>query len=128
VLGELTQRAWKHNVQVIIEGPGHVPMHKIAENMELQKKICFDAPFYTLGPLITDIAPGYDHITSAIGAAQIARWNSHDLLCYPKRTPVCQTRKMYETELLRIKSPHMQQIWPKVILEHRCDVIKQSAL
>jgi phosphomethylpyrimidine synthase len=81
VLGELTQKAWKHNVQVIIEGPGHVPMHKIKENMELQKKICFDAPFYTLGPLVTDIAPGYDHITSAIGAAQIA-WMGTAMICY----------------------------------------------
>lgn len=81
VLGELTQKAWRHNVQVIIEGPGHVPMHKIRENMELQKKICFDAPFYTLGPLTTDIAPGYDHITSAIGAAQIA-WMGTAMICY----------------------------------------------
>jgi phosphomethylpyrimidine synthase len=81
VLGELTQRAWKHNVQVIIEGPGHVPMHKIKENMDLQKTICHGAPFYTLGPLTTDIAPGYDHITSAIGAAQIA-WMGTAMICY----------------------------------------------
>jgi phosphomethylpyrimidine synthase len=81
VLGELTLRAWKHNVQVIIEGPGHVPMHKIKENMDLQKTICHGAPFYTLGPLTTDIAPGYDHITSAIGAAQIA-WLGTAMICY----------------------------------------------
>ena len=81
VLGELTLRAWKHNVQVIIEGPGHVPMHKIKENMERQLSSCHEAPFYTLGPLTTDIAPGYDHITSAIGAAQIA-WLGTAMICY----------------------------------------------
>ncbi|MFM2290520.1 MAG: phosphomethylpyrimidine synthase [Bacteroidota bacterium] len=81
VLGELTEKAWKHNVQVIIEGPGHVPMQKIRENMELQKTACHGAPFYTLGPLTTDIAPGYDHITSAIGAAQIA-WLGTAMICY----------------------------------------------
>lgn len=81
VLGELTERAWKHNVQVLIEGPGHVPMHKIAENMERQKEKCHNAPFYTLGPLTTDIAPAYDHITSAIGAAQIA-WMGTAMICY----------------------------------------------
>lgn len=81
VLGELTERAWKHDVQVLIEGPGHVPMHKIAENMERQKEKCHNAPFYTLGPLTTDIAPAYDHITSAIGAAQIA-WMGTAMICY----------------------------------------------
>jgi phosphomethylpyrimidine synthase len=81
VLGELTEKAWKHNVQVIIEGPGHVPMNKIKENMERQQKACHGAPFYTLGPLTTDIAPGYDHITSAIGAAQIA-WLGTAMICY----------------------------------------------
>lgn len=81
VLGELTMKAWKHNVQVIIEGPGHVPMHKIKENMDLQRTVCHGAPFYTLGPLTTDIAPGYDHITSAIGAAQIA-WLGTAMICY----------------------------------------------
>lgn len=81
VLGELTEKAWKHNVQVIIEGPGHVPMQKIRENMELQQRACHGAPFYTLGPLTTDIAPGYDHITSAIGAAQIA-WLGTAMICY----------------------------------------------
>jgi phosphomethylpyrimidine synthase len=80
-LGELTQVAWKHDCQVMIEGPGHVPMHKIKENMDRQLEVCGEAPFYTLGPLTTDIAPGYDHITSAIGAAQIG-WFGTAMLCY----------------------------------------------
>jgi phosphomethylpyrimidine synthase len=80
-LGELTQIAWKHDVQVMIEGPGHVPMHKIKANMDKQLKVCGEAPFYTLGPLTTDIAPGYDHITSAIGAAMIG-WFGTAMLCY----------------------------------------------
>ena len=80
-LGELTEVAWKHDVQVMIEGPGHVPMHKIKENVELQMQLCHEAPFYTLGPLVTDIAPGYDHITSAIGAAMIG-WYGTAMLCY----------------------------------------------
>jgi len=80
-LGELTHRAWKSDVQVMIEGPGHVPMHKIRENMEKQLEVCGEAPFYTLGPLTTDIAPGYDHITSGIGAAQIG-WYGTAMLCY----------------------------------------------
>ena len=80
-MGELVLRAWDKNVQAFIEGPGHVPMHKIKENMERQIEKCHDAPFYTLGPLVTDIAPGYDHITSAIGAAQIG-WLGTAMLCY----------------------------------------------
>jgi phosphomethylpyrimidine synthase len=80
-LGELTQIAWKHDVQVMIEGPGHVPMHLIKENMDLQLEQCSEAPFYTLGPLTTDIAPGYDHITSGIGAALIG-WYGTAMLCY----------------------------------------------
>ena len=80
-LGELTKIAWKHDVQVMIEGPGHVPMHMIQENMEKQLKECQEAPFYTLGPLTTDIAPGYDHITSGIGAAMIG-WYGCAMLCY----------------------------------------------
>ena len=80
-LGELTKIAWKHDVQTMIEGPGHVPMHMIKENMDLQLKYCDEAPFYTLGPLTTDIAPGYDHITSAIGAAMIG-WYGTAMLCY----------------------------------------------
>ena len=80
-LGELTKRAWAQDVQVMIEGPGHVPMHKIKENMDKQLKACGEAPFYTLGPLVTDIAPGYDHITSGIGAAMIG-WFGTAMLCY----------------------------------------------
>ncbi|HHY73413.1 MAG TPA: phosphomethylpyrimidine synthase ThiC [Bacillus bacterium] len=80
-LGELTKIAWKHDVQVMIEGPGHVPMHLIKENMDKQLELCDEAPFYTLGPLTTDIAPGYDHITSAIGAAMIG-WYGTAMLCY----------------------------------------------
>jgi len=80
-LGELTQLAWKHDVQVMIEGPGHVPMHMIKHNMDEQLRLCGEAPFYTLGPLTTDIAPGYDHITSAIGAAMIG-WYGTAMLCY----------------------------------------------
>ena len=80
-LGELTERAWKHDIQVMIEGPGHVPMQRIRENMDEELRNCFEAPFYTLGPLVTDIAPGYDHITSAIGAAQIG-WFGTAMLCY----------------------------------------------
>jgi phosphomethylpyrimidine synthase len=80
-LGELTHRAWKSDVQVMIEGPGHVPMHKIKENMDKQLEVCGEAPFYTLGPLTTDIAPGYDHITSGIGAAMIG-WYGTAMLCY----------------------------------------------
>jgi phosphomethylpyrimidine synthase len=81
VLGELTLRAWEHDVQVMIEGPGHIPMHQIEENVRLEQAWCHEAPFYTLGPLVTDIAPGYDHITSAIGAAMIG-WYGASMLCY----------------------------------------------
>jgi len=84
VLGELTERAWAQDVQVMIEGPGHIPMHQIEVNVRLQKELCHDAPFYTLGPLVTDVAPGYDHITSAIGAAMIG-WYGADMLCYVTR-------------------------------------------
>ena len=80
-LGELTDLAWKHDIQVMIEGPGHVPMHKVKENVDRQMEVCKEAPFYTLGPLATDIAPGYDHITSAIGAAMIG-WFGTAMLCY----------------------------------------------
>src|SRR6267154_1685241 len=81
VLGELTGKAWERDVQVMIEGPGHVPMHKIKEQVEKEVELCYEAPFYTLGPLVTDIAPGYDHITSAIGAAMIG-WYGAAMLCY----------------------------------------------
>ncbi len=80
-LGELTEIAWHHGVQVMIEGPGHVPMHLIKENVDRQMEVCHEAPFYTLGPLVTDVAPGYDHITSAIGAAMIG-WFGTAMLCY----------------------------------------------
>ena len=80
-LGELTKRAWEHNVQVMVEGPGHVPLDQVAANMKVQQSICMGAPFYVLGPLVTDIAPGYDHITAAIGGA-VAAMNSAAFLCY----------------------------------------------
>jgi phosphomethylpyrimidine synthase len=80
-LGDLTLRAWERGVQVMIEGPGHIPMHLIEMNVKMEKEICHGAPFYTLGPIVTDVAPGYDHITCAIGAA-IAAWHGTDLLCY----------------------------------------------
>ncbi len=80
-LGELTKRAWAHNVQVLVEGPGHVPLNQIAANMELQKTLCMGAPFYVLGPLVTDVAPGYDHITAAIGGA-VAAMHGAAFLCY----------------------------------------------
>ncbi len=80
-LGELTEIAWKHDVQVMIEGPGHIPMHLIKENVDREEEVCHEAPFYTLGPLVTDIAPGYDHITSAIGAAMIGMYGTA-MLCY----------------------------------------------
>jgi phosphomethylpyrimidine synthase len=84
VLGELTEKAWAQDVQVMVEGPGHIPLHLIEVNVRKQKEICHEAPFYTLGPLVTDIAPGYDHITSAIGAAMIG-WYGADMLCYVTR-------------------------------------------
>ncbi|NLS09459.1 phosphomethylpyrimidine synthase ThiC [Nesterenkonia sp. MY13] len=80
-LAELTQRAWEYDVQVMVEGPGHIPLHLVRENVEKQQELCHGAPFYTLGPLVTDIAPGYDHITSAIGATEIARYGTA-MLCY----------------------------------------------
>src|SRR6266699_3492708 len=83
-LAELTERAWARDVQVMIEGPGHIPMHQIEVNVRLEKELCHEAPFYTLGPLVTDVAPGYDHITSAIGAAMIG-WFGADMLCYVTR-------------------------------------------
>ncbi|MBV8069460.1 MAG: phosphomethylpyrimidine synthase, partial [Acidobacteriaceae bacterium] len=80
-LGELTKKAWDYDVQVMIEGPGHIPLDQIAMQVEKEREMCFEAPFYTLGPLVTDIAPGYDHITSAIGAAMIG-WHGASMLCY----------------------------------------------
>jgi phosphomethylpyrimidine synthase len=103
-LGELTQIAWKHDVQVMIEGPGHVPMHLIHENMEKQLKECHEAPFYTLGPLTTDIAPGYDHITSGIGAAMIG-WYGCAMLCYvtPKEHLGLPTKEDVKTGVVTYK-------------------------
>jgi phosphomethylpyrimidine synthase len=103
-LGELTKIAWKHDVQVMIEGPGHVPMHQIKENMDLQLKVCHEAPFYTLGPLTTDIAPGYDHITSAIGAAMIG-WYGTAMLCYvtPKEHLGLPNREDVKTGVITYK-------------------------
>ena len=119
-LGELTHRAWEHDVQVMIEGPGHVPMHMIKENMDLQLEVCKEAPFYTLGPLTTDIAPGYDHITSAIGAAMIG-WYGTAMLCYvtPKEHLGLPNKKDVKTELLPTRLQHTQPILPKVIRVHR---------
>jgi phosphomethylpyrimidine synthase len=103
-LGELTERAWKHDVQVMIEGPGHVPMQRIRENMDEELRQCFEAPFYTLGPLVTDIAPGYDHITSAIGAAQIG-WYGTAMLCYvtPKEHLGLPNREDVRTGIISYK-------------------------
>src|SRR5574344_1775609 len=103
-MGELVQRAWDKNVQAFIEGPGHVPMHKIRENMDRQMKACHEAPFYTLGPLVTDIAPGYDHITSAIGAAQIG-WMGTAMLCYvtPKEHLALPNREDVRTGVVSYK-------------------------
>ena len=80
-LGELTERAWERDVQVMVEGPGHIPLHQLQDNVRRQQEVCNEAPFYTLGPLVTDIAPGYDHITSAIGAAVVG-WHGTSMLCY----------------------------------------------
>jgi phosphomethylpyrimidine synthase len=103
-LGELTQLAWKHDVQTMIEGPGHVPMHMIQENMEKQLKHCDEAPFYTLGPLTTDVAPGYDHITSGIGAAMIG-WFGTAMLCYvtPKEHLGLPNREDVKTGVITYK-------------------------
>lgn len=103
-MGELVLRAWEKNVQAFIEGPGHVPLHKIRENMERQTTKCHNAPFYTLGPLVTDIAPGYDHITSAIGAAQIG-WLGTAMLCYvtPKEHLALPNREDVRTGVVTYK-------------------------
>ena len=110
-LGELSEIALENNVQVMIEGPGHVPMHKIKENMLKEEEICKGAPFYTLGPLTTDIAPGYDHITSAIGAAMIG-WFGTSMLCYvtPKEHLGLPDKEDVKIELLHTKLQLMQQI------------------
>jgi phosphomethylpyrimidine synthase len=114
-LGELTTIAWKHDVQTMIEGPGHVPMHLIKENMDKQLELCHEAPFYTLGPLVTDIAPGYDHITSAIGAAMIG-WYGTAMLCYvtPKEHLGLPNKKDVKDGVIAYK-----------IASHAADVAKQ---
>jgi phosphomethylpyrimidine synthase len=114
ILGELTERAWDAGVQVIIEGPGHMPMDQITANVMLQKKICKNAPFYVLGPLVTDIAPGYDHITGAIGGA-IAASAGADFLCYV--TPA---------EHLSLPDPEdvKQGIMASRIAAHAADIVK----
>lgn len=119
-LGELTKVAWQHDVQVMVEGPGHVAMNRIKENMDLQLELCADAPFYTLGPLTTDIAPGYDHITSAIGAAMIG-WFGTAMLCYvtPKEHLGLPNKKMSKTASSLIKLLHTPLILPKAIPVHR---------
>jgi phosphomethylpyrimidine synthase len=112
--GELTTRAWELGVQVMCEGPGHVPMHMIAENMEKQLDWCKEAPFYTLGPLTTDIAPGYDHITSAIGAAMIG-WHGTAMLCYvtPRSTSACRTGTTSAPASSPTRSPPTPPTWPR---------------
>ena len=112
-LGELVLRAWDKNVQAFIEGPGHVPLHKIQENMERQIKHCHNAPFYTLGPLVTDIAPGYDHITSAIGATGWVPPCCATLL--RRNTSVCRTAKTCVPVSSPTRLPPMPPTWPKVI-------------
>ena len=115
-LGELTQIAWKHDVQTMIEGPGHVPMHLIKENMDKQLRLCHEAPFYTLGPLTTDIAPGYDHITSAIGAAMIG-WFGTAMLCYvtPKEHLGLPNKEDVKDGSSRTRSPRTRPISPRAI-------------
>ena len=114
-LGELTEIAWKHDVQVMIEGPGHVPLHKIKENVDRQMEICHEAPFYTLGPLTIDVAPGYDHITSAIGAATIGMHGTA-MLCYvtPRSIWGCPTRMMSKLASSPTRLPPTRRMWPRV--------------
>ena len=114
-LGELTARAWKKDVQVMIEGPGHMPMDQIQANMKIQQTICHGAPFYVLGPLVTDIAPGYDHITSAIGGA-IAAASGASFLCYVTPAEHLRLPNVDDVKegIMLPRSQHMQQILPKV--------------
>ena len=117
-LGELTKRAWEKNVQVMVEGPGHVPMDQIAANMKVQQTICMGAPFYVLGPLVTDIAPGYDHITAAIGGA-IAAQAGAAFLCYvtPAEHLALPNVDDVKQGIIASRSQHMQQISQKVCVE-----------
>jgi phosphomethylpyrimidine synthase len=116
-LGELTKNAWEHDVQVMIEGPGHIPMDKIKEQVDKEVELCYEAPFYTLGPLVTDIAPGYDHITSAIGAAMIG-WYGAALLCYvtPKEHLGLPSEKDVKDGIIAYK-----------IAAHAADIARQRA-
>ena len=118
--GELTRIAWEYDVQVMNEGPGHVPMHLIRENMEKQLEWCDEAPFYTLGPLTTDIAPGYDHITSAIGAAMIG-WYGTAMLCYvtPKEHLGLPNRDDVKAASSPTRSPRTPPISPRAIRGRR---------
>ncbi len=120
-LGELTKVAWRHDCQVMIEGPGHVPMQLIKENMDKELAECYEAPFYTLGPLTTDIAPGYDHITSAIGAAQIG-WYGTAMLCYvtPRSIWACRINRTCATASSPTRSRRMRRIWPRAIPARNC--------
>jgi len=119
-LGELTRIAWKQDVQVMIEGPGHIPMHKIKEQVEKENAWCDEAPFYTLGPLVTDIAPGYDHITSAIGAAMIG-WYGASMLCYvtPKEHLGLPNEKDVKDGIIAYKSQPTPPTWPASVPEPR---------
>lgn len=116
-LAELTRRAWEHDVQVMVEGPGHIPLHKVRENVERQQQLCDGAPSYTLGPLVTDIAPGYDHITSAIGATEIARYGTA-MLCYvtPKEHLGLPSRDDVKTGVITYK-----------IAAHAADIAKSHS-
>ena len=113
-LGELTKRAWAHNVQVMVEGPGHVPLNQVAANMEVQKSICMGAPFYVLGPLVTDIAPGYDHITAAIGGA-VAAMSGAAFLCYvtPAEHLALPNVDDVKQGIVAPRSPPMRPISPR---------------
>ena len=120
-LGDLTVKAWKNDVQVMIEGPGHIPMQLIQKNMTEELRLCMDAPFYTLGPLVTDIAPGYDHITSAIGAAQIG-WFGTAMLCYvtPKEHLGLPNKEDVRTGLVTYRLLLTLQTWQRDGREHSC--------
>ena len=121
-LGELTAKAWEHDVQVMIEGPGHVPLQRVKENMTEELQHCFEAPFYTLGPLVTDIAPGYDHITSGIGATNIGWYGTADaLLRYPERAsrPARQRRRAHRHHHLQTRRP-CRRPRPKAGRAHSC--------
>ena len=124
-LGELTKRAWEHNVQVIVEGPGHVPLDQVAANMQVQQQICMGAPFYVLGPLVTDIAPGYDHITAAIGGA-VAAMSGAAFLCYVTPAEHLALPNVEDTKqgIIASKIAAHALILPKVLKEHEISMIR----